>query len=191
MGEMADYYINLAMDNDEPYYAKAYSDAAGSYLRNPLHHHIKVFAKEVNSTKKAILIEWNDRDKPVKVWVPRKCIKEQGPGYFFIWKKFWMAKQEEMNWTAEVQEEHARQNQVESAICSFVPGNKTLDELEEMDCSHLVTRNKKKPEGACGRGSERVDCSNMVSERHKRKKVRQAKQDKLPRMPEIDEFGGF
>lgn len=190
MGEMADYYMNLAHDNGEEWCSPYYSDYAGSYRLDPLHYHIKVFAKEVNSTKKAILIEWNDRDKPVKVWVPRKCIKEQGPGYFFIWKKFWMAKQEEMNWTAEVQEEHARQNQVESAICSFVPGNKTLDELEEMDCSHLVTK-KKKLEGACGRGSERVDCSNMVSDRFKRKKARQAKQDKLPPMPELDEFGGF
>lgn len=190
MGEMADYYMNLAMDNDEPWVSPYYENSAGTYLRDPLHYHVKVFAKEVNSTTKAVLIEWSDRDKPVKVWVPKKCIKAQGPGYFFIWKKFWMAKQEEMNWTAEVQEEHSRQKQVESAICSFVPGNLELEELEEMDCSHLVTRDKKKPNASC-RKSESADCSNMVSERHKRKKARQAEQDKLPPMSELDEFGGF
>lgn len=185
MGEMADYYIGLALDNDEPYYAPSYSDVAGTYLRDPLHYHTKVFAKEVNSTEKAILIEWTDRDKPVKIWVPKKCIKKQGPGYFFIWKKFWMAKQEEMNWTAEVQEEHDRQKVTEEAISTFIGDDDSLD-ADEMDCSHLVTK-KKKPEGACGRGSERVDCSNMVSERHKRKMARKAP----PAMPETDEFGGF
>jgi len=188
MGEMADYYMNLAMDNDEPYYAPTYSDYAGTYLRDPFHYHTKVYGTVVQSTNKAVLFEWDDRDKPVKVWIPKKLIKgainASGQDSLWVWTKFWKAKQEEMNWTADVQEEHDRQKATEEAISTFI-GDEGSRDPEEADCSHLVT--KKKTRSVSCRNSESADCSSMVSERHKRKKARKPAES----IPDVDEFGGF
>lgn len=186
MGDIADDLINGAFDRDEAFFRRV-ERGLGSidFQRDPYYYHTKVYGEIIEVREKSILFNWTDRDDPVKVWIPKKllkgAIKVNGQDSIWVWSKFWREKQKELNWSASVQEEHNRQKIAEATISSFIGKH---DDLEELDCSNFVT--KKKPFVSC-RNSESADCSNMVSDRHKRKKARKSP----PSTPEIDEFGGF
>lgn len=193
MGDIADDLINGAFDRDEAFFGymdRCHGVPGGYRSRDPHYYHTKIFGKLLHQTEKAFLFEWDDRDKPVKVWIPKGAVYEEkvrtveGKDYLWVWTKFWLAKQRVMTWSADVQEEHARQNNLERSLVMFE--SDPTDE-EELDCSNFVTKKKEYR----GPNPEEADCSSMVSNRHKRKKAREAAKKQTPKMPDTDEFGGF